>query len=333
MDILPRFVEFKNDNYSYSSKIIVNEPLTDKLLLHNVFKGNIISSTIYPLIYDIYDESSPAKYRSLEFYRNVITNNDLYKNLDIVDKITFAIGIRDLFLASQRNMLTKDEIKLVKKLVNIVDDDIISANITGVNSSPYPSGSRKMIRFIDVNWNTYEQYFIKNELGLYIIFVDPADLSYHNFENILHLNIVNPHFVLSNMFKYEHHDIYKFSLIGSTDELLRLDEENLYAIPFNKSVRGGQRFIFNSSSIGQALTEAIEKSTFNQNNFVFVNNVFRYNKFAPGDGKFISHYDTPYYDADKGHCSKYTLLIYLTPLRSSLVPRAVRSRLANVEDR
>ena len=50
----------------------------------------------------------------------------------------------------------------------------------------------------------------------------------------------------------------------------------------------------------------------NKINFKFVNYVFRYNKFKPGDKKFIAHYDTPYYDAKNKYCSKYTIIIYLT---------------------
>lgn len=55
-----------------------------------------------------------------------------------------------------------------------------------------------------------------------------------------------------------------------------------------------------------------EKEKMFANRFVMVNPVFRYNKFSPGDNKFHSHMDTPYYDAAQGHVSKYTLLIYLS---------------------
>jgi hypothetical protein len=43
-----------------------------------------------------------------------------------------------------------------------------------------------------------------------------------------------------------------------------------------------------------------------------VNPVFRLNRFEPADAPFSRHVDTPYYDASRGHVSKYTLLIYLT---------------------
>lgn len=46
--------------------------------------------------------------------------------------------------------------------------------------------------------------------------------------------------------------------------------------------------------------------------FIMVNPVFRCNRFSPNDSKFHSHMDTPYYDASRGHVSKYTVLIYLT---------------------
>lgn len=46
--------------------------------------------------------------------------------------------------------------------------------------------------------------------------------------------------------------------------------------------------------------------------FKNINSIFRYNKFVPSDFKFVNHYDTPYYDNKSQHCSKYTLVIYLT---------------------
>lgn len=46
--------------------------------------------------------------------------------------------------------------------------------------------------------------------------------------------------------------------------------------------------------------------------FVKINDMFRYNKFAPKSSKFKSHYDIPYYDPNNNLISRYTLIIYLT---------------------
>jgi len=91
-----------------------------------------------------------------------------------------------------------------------------------------------------------------------------------------------------------------------------------YTIPINSSSRGGKRFIFDSSNLGDALTETIKNSKDIQSipkiadNFELVNYIFRYNKFAANDKKFLNHYDTPFFDRIFHHYSKYTLILYLT---------------------
>ena len=315
----PRGVKYENGKFTWNElKITVNKFEKDQLMLKNVFGGQIISSDIYPLIYESESEIPEVSCRSLLFYQEVSKNAALYHNLNEQFKIVFAIGLRDLFVASQRNLLTATEQKLLKQVVNVINDDLLTLNINGLEISPYPSATRKVVKFLERNTIVDEeikQYFVLTDTNHYLVFVDPAELSYHNFENI----IVLDQYLKQSPLKFEiagdveriGNEIYKFQLTGTTDLLLALDKLGLYSIPLNKKSRGGQRFIFSSSLLSEALMQAITVDDF-MDECQSINSVFRYNKFVPGDRKFISHYDTPYYDSEKSLRSKYTLIFYLT---------------------
>ena len=123
------------------------------------------------------------------------------------------------------------------------------------------------------------------------------------------------------------------------ERLLSLDASGLYAPPLNAGSRGGQRFIFHSAELAQALTRAVRGAlaetldlssfvhvnimptaqriassveTLDLSSFVHVNPVFRCNRFEPGDRPFTRHVDTPYVHAALQQVSRYTLLLYLT---------------------
>jgi len=255
--ILPRYVE-KNDQQIFSwdeTKIIVNIPKEDKLMLANVFKGRMISQNIYPLIYDTYTDIKEIKYRSLAFYTDLINACVSYDMIPHEYQIYFEIGIRDLFMASYMGILNVDEIDLLRQVIEIIPDHK-SFHTHGMDISYYPTSTKKLIRYIDgkeFSDPEIEPYFIKNTAFMYMIFVDPSDLSYHNFENIIPLdNYLNQFdkmkFNISNMYKH-YEGIYSFSLSGSMEILLHLNNLNLYVEPFNKSSRGGKRFIFFSNEL------------------------------------------------------------------------------------
>lgn len=326
-----------------TNKIYIGPYEKDYLMQSNVFNGKIISNFIYPLIYENECDVPEINYRSLDFYNKVLNDPTLYTKLSSYYKTYFAVGIRDLFVASDMNILTDNEKKILKEIINIIDEDIIICTINGLNVTPYPSASNLMSRYIeDVNFGdpVIEQYFVKNNLGLTLVFVNPEELSYHNFENIINLDnlFINQkpkqddlcnkvidgqnisdlytNFNISEVSKKDDDDIFTFRLEGTTETLLKLDKLNLYNLPLNKSSRGGKRFIFMSKTLSKSLYESINKcdhfSKKFKNNFKLVNSVFRYNKFSPSDDKFKSHYDTPYFDSKKNYYSKYTLLLYLT---------------------
>jgi len=331
----PRYVNCTthNDNgklipqYTWdSSKITVEQSLADDTyMLSNVFKGQIISPHIYPLIFDSKCESEEISLRSLEFYREVKENKEKFEKLSLTQRFNFMIGVRDLFVASCRGLLTEEENGLLKAMTNLIDSndkDIIKKTIQNLSVTPYPTLQNKMVKFVPCNSQAMiDEYFIRNELGLFMVFVDPGQLSYHNFENIINLDSLftkcQDNFIIQNFKKIEGGDVYTFDMKDASSILLSLDKYNLYAPPFNQLSRGGQRFIFSSEKLSDSLTNTLKECVPNKElingKFMFVNYVFRYNKFKPNDKKFASHYDTPYHDSKKKHYSKYTLLLYLTP--------------------
>ncbi|EAR95141.2 hypothetical protein TTHERM_00644660 (macronuclear) [Tetrahymena thermophila SB210] len=197
-----------------------------------------------------------------------------------------------------------------------ISDDLFSFTLQNIQVSPFPTESRKVMKFIETDLLT--KFLDKNnfvEVNNYsVIFVSMDDLSYHNFENILNLDYLfdDAKFKLKTV-RLLQNKVQTFFIQGSTDTLLSLDKLNYYTIPLNVSQRGGKRLIFHSNQLSYALTKMIDESDFfDKKNFRQVNTVFRLNNFAPGDQKFKSHYDTPFADKSKGLYSKYTMLIYLT---------------------
>lgn len=324
--MLPRFVVKPDLKYVIDqSKITVESCIDDRLWLNNIIEGGIISSEIYPLIFDS-DELNQTnnKYRTLDFYKLIHSNNELFNDLTLDQKIYFHIGIRDLFVASERNLLTDNEIILVKNIVCLLDENFICITINGIDSCPYPTKNKFVVRYIEEPskeelGELFNQFFIKKNHFI-LTFIDPRDLSYHNFENIIPLdkfiqNNCKSYLSITNVFKYDKKSIYKFTLVDKEDLLLQIDQLHMYSNPMNQSVRGGKRFIFSSKTLSYYLTKAIKNQSLLKKlhrNFQFVNNVFRYNKFDIGDNKFLNHLDTPYYDADRKNYSKFTMIIYLT---------------------
>jgi len=337
-DQAPRFVScISHDVYNGNikeytwdkEKIYVHECLQDDLLmLQNVFEGKIISSLVYPLVFDSKAPQKEISLRSIHFYREVQNDHSQYRSLSSDDKGFFLIGVRDLFIAACRGMLTQDEKELLVNLVNLIDprdSNIVYKTIDNIDIAPYPTATHKMVRFIEEEKseedNTIlDEYFVRNELGLLIGFVDPRDLSFHNLENIINLDSLfkaGEDFRITNFQKHGDNEVYTFDLEDENNLLLSLDKCGLYTQPINKLSRGGERFIFASKILGDNLTSALKQyvsdKTINNYEFEHVNYVFRYNKFKPSDKKFTSHHDTPYHDPARNHYSKYTLLLYLTP--------------------
>lgn len=199
--------------------------------------------------------------------------------------------------------------------------------LAGLSLSFHPFSQCKLLRFVDEEQIPLplRAHFARpvSELPhLCAVFVDPEELSYRTFENIIPLDRYFSHgpldLTLADRKKLgKKGDCYSFQIEASSDvkkRLLGLDQLDLYVPPLNSSSRGGLRYIFHSARLAEVLTSAIgsalPKSL--RAGFSHVNPVFRANRFEPGDRKFHPHHDSPYYDAAQKQTSRYTLLIYLT---------------------
>lgn len=284
----------------------------DEDYMKKLFDGEIISTKYYPFIFDEKDKTKLSYFRSQTFYNEVLDNNDLYYDLDDDNKIIFGIGLRDMFIANNEKKLNKTKQKILMELTNIIDNKN-HIMIENYQITPYPTRTNKICRFFNIfENNKYFAIFDNFVLG----FMNPYDLSYHNFENILSLD-----YIFDSIKKLEEinedfkilccsgDDIFR-TKINLTDDIFKIDKLNLYQPPFNSESRGGKRMIFSSKKLSKVLTKIL-KQDLSFYDFEFVNEVFRYNKFLPCDKRFEKHYDTPYYDQKKSHYSKYTLIIYL----------------------
>ncbi|KAK1756532.1 hypothetical protein QBC47DRAFT_343414 [Echria macrotheca] len=318
---------------------------SDTPKLRNLLDGSVVdssSSRIHPLLFDTPTDGD-ENIRSLPFLRSLISDPYLqqqYSTWNTEKKRVVGLAVRDLYLASTTpGLLTDDECSLLVKLAEVLDDTsgVSIIEMQGMTISFHPTPSRKVAKFIedlDTKLPSAEWIpFFAQVLGkprLFTVFVDAAELSYHNFENIIpldswvedHTSHQPPSFTFDDVHPVQspETDTWSINLTGPVKEiLLNLAMLDLYVPPLNKSSRGGARFIFHSAILSRALTAAVRASdllnhlaSVSSDGFAFVNPVFRVNKFSPSDAAFSAHRDTPYFDAARSHVSRYTLLIYLS---------------------
>ena len=206
--------------------------------------------------------------------------------------------------------------------VDAVDEEP-AAQLQGLGLSYFPTARRKLLRFVEAGQIDAEvrARFARPcvELPeLAAVFVDPEELGYHNFENIVELGRLFRGDVAARFTVLESvaNGVTRMRCKPSRalgEALARLDELGLYGRPFDGS-RGGLRFIFHSAELAATLTAAVRAALPKRMlaGFVHVNPVFRCNRFEPGDAPFAAHVDSPYHDGSRRHVSKYTLLLYLT---------------------
>jgi len=292
-------------SYHHNDNIVV----LDDSNLENILRGDVLSSSIYPIIFQSFpDNINSNYYRSLSFYKLLTQHkyNIFLKTENNVNVMYFLYGLRD-------GTFNYPEYKEVfQKCISFIDpDDIKDYTIINNNivCSPFPSKVHKLMRFIEFDENY--KHFILTKSNHLLCFIDPTQLSYDNIENIVDVEkFINVNNLLIEPKSVKKNKIYSEFTLSINKSLLDLNNIGLYTEPLNKSSRGGKRFIFKSSKLSSVLTNELKKNVINS--FEFVNHVFRYNNFEPSDMKFVSHMDTPYSDKQNSLYSKYTLIIYLT---------------------
>lgn len=320
------------------------DQLNDHIFMREMMYGLKLHAKVYPLVFENVDAGAPdiVRFRSLSFFRELLASADRDKDFEALSeahKEILAIGIRDLSIADCSGLLKQEEQDVLRGMIQVVKATSETLDISGMNISFHPSTTYMMPRFVedlDKKMSSpkaarYAQ--VMNAPRLFAVFVNPADLSYHNFENIVPMDswfewkasldtTQTMDLSLESMKQErENREIFTCKLAGASSSLLKdLTALDLYTNPLNKATRGGGRFIFHSSTLSNALTKAVRSSKVLDSladgrlnsSFEFVNYVFRSNRFKPEDAKFSNHRDTPYYDRSRSHVSKYTLLIYLS---------------------
>ena len=182
----------------------------------------------------------------------------------------------------------------------------------GLAFSPRPTDRFTAVRYIDKRSMSRsiskDCASVAGMPGFVAVYVDPHEWSFRTYENIIPLDRLP----IGDLAFSDHvelgHEIHRLTLRG---DLPAFDDLPLYTRPLNAASRGGERYIFHSAALAEALTRALRQALPSLA-FAHVNPVFRCNRFEPGDEPFQRHYDTPYHDASRNHISQYTVLIYLT---------------------
>lgn len=337
----------------------------DSALMRDVVQGRTLGAKVYPLVFKTAQPEAPdtVRLRTLPYFANLVADaadgGSQYQSLSNNEKKTVAVGVRDLYIAESAGLLNRRETETLEKMVQTVDDGLETRQTGGMTISFHPSRNFSIMKFIEnlddkLDTDQSNLYAKLMEMPkLFAVFVNPADLSYHNFENIVPLDLwlestlskqQTPELELSltdPIQVQKDREVFTCTLQGAAGLLLKdLSSLDLYVAPLNKGTRGGDRFIFHSALLSKTLTEALKSSNVLDklgegrlsSSFEFVNYVFRCNRFDPEDSNFHSHLDTPYYDANRSHISKYTLLMYLTPGRNAPVLRVKDVSLDEVDE-
>lgn len=235
-----------------------------------------------------------------------------------------SIELRDRFFDLAAAGASGDDAARYRAEVDATDAEP-TATIDGLAVSWHPTARFKAVRFVEADRiaeDVRDLFARPSERAPYLaaVFADPRELSFRTFENILPLDRLFADVPLDLELAAGEEfakDARTFGLrlpAAARAALERLDELDLYVRPLNAASRGGERFIFHSALLADALTAAVSEAlpAAALDGFSHVNPVFRCNRFEPGDANFHRHRDTPYYDAGRRHASRHTVLIYLT---------------------
>jgi hypothetical protein len=315
---LARFVTFSDGVMSWDAeKLSVSlseEEKEDALLLVNIFTGRIITGRALPLLF-------ATGVRSLDFYARVAKEPRLVQELSEADRVVFNVGLRDLYLACSKDLVSAAEADVFRAVVAIVEEPEPLLEVQGLGLSYYPSRAMRQVRFAEMDGDA--EQLLGEVGGCKMCFADPGELNFRTFENIIALDGVFAGELKFSLTKAvtlsdgTNERIMRFRLCDkSSAALLELDKLGLYVTPLNSAARGGSRFIFSSAELAKALAKALRKekgwNPWRYDDFVGVNPVFRMNRFEEGARKFEEHMDTPYYDAAQRQRSRFTVIIYLT---------------------
>lgn len=270
----------------------------------------------------------------------LIEDRSLFARMSPAQRRSVGELLRDHFFARVADRTGEEG--LFRTVVDAIDPPPI-LEVEGLGLSFHPTARYKRVRFLDADriGPAFRSLFARPSVKmphLVAAFVDPEELSFRTFENIVPFD----RFFGRNTLELALVNVASFGersctfTVAANEPLLevlgQLDALDLYVPPLQTNARGGLRFIFHSARLADLLTTALKRAlpAEQREGFCHVNPIFRCNRFEPSDAPFLSHLDTPYYDAARRQISRYTLLIYLTGGQGSPVLRVGNERLEKV---
>ena len=153
-----------------------------------------MSGKVHPLIFEssTEEDSDTVRLRSLPFFEELLADRSQskYLSLNLDMRRIVGLGVRDLFLASWHGYLNDRETHILNEIVKILDESVACTQVKGMKVSFHPTANFKVVKFIEPLDERLDPFFaqIMDTPKLFVVFVDPAELSYHNFENVVHLD-------------------------------------------------------------------------------------------------------------------------------------------------
>lgn len=268
----------------------------------------------------------PTQQHDRSHFAELARNDVQLQNLSAEDQQRARLYLRDQHVARYLHKQPMDDEALCQTLLAALHP-AAECSVLGLQISFHPTARLRMLRVLSEELIPTEIRSLCVQAAealpqLRIVFVDPEELSYRSFENIIPLDRYFDQAPLSLQLTQRKKlqpsgQSHSFQLEASAETkraLEGIDALDLYVKPLNASTRGGERFIFHSAKLSEVLTQAVRSALPKRllTGFSHVNPVFRCNRFEPGDDKFHRHVDTPYFDAAQHHVSRYTLILYLT---------------------
>lgn len=201
----------------------------DDLYIKNVKSGLIPSNQVFPIVYNNADKNVAIYYRSMSFYKDWVESLKTTSRCPVVPLQyldIFLVGVRDSFILSELGKLTVDQKDLIISVIRSLEIEEGSLSSNFITISPYPTKTHSMLRYMNLSetgleLGDFDMYYAHHSKDFRYIFVDPTELSYHNFECVLNFDTIlkfDPS-IMANT------DVQKMPVSNSNHEVDRSDHE------------------------------------------------------------------------------------------------------------
>jgi hypothetical protein len=176
---------------------------TQRPLVRNLVHGMIVSAQAHPLIFETSsgEDNEMVRLRSLSSFDQLLADAEngvsKYRSLNNERKRIVAVGVRDLFLGAWHGMLNEQEKRILDGMVKMLDETVGCIQAMGINISFHPPANFKVVKLIEaldgVMGHEWAPLFaqVMHTPKLFAVFVDPAESSFYNLENIVPLDFLD----------------------------------------------------------------------------------------------------------------------------------------------